>query len=113
MTIERYRRNSGLLLTLLVLASGYFIWQGLWPTLTYDPRINGGSGVVLGLFVCSRPAANGIDLFFAERGTVRRLFTAWSGARWLLLNAVVMLVGWFLIVAGASRLTGGALLQVQ
>jgi hypothetical protein len=109
MTLERYRRNNGLLLLLLVLSSVYFLWQGLWPTLTYDARINGGSGVVLGLFVCSRPAANGIDLFFAERGTVRRLFTAWSGARWLLLNALVMLVGWFLIVAGATRLTGSPL----
>ena len=50
-------------------------------------------GITLGLYICSRPAANGIDLFFAERGTLRRIFTRGTGLEWILLNAAVMIAG--------------------
>jgi hypothetical protein len=108
MTELSYRRSSAVLWILLVPAVAYFVWQARWPWWTGDVRVDGGAGVVLGLFICSRPAANAIDLFFAERGAIRRLFTRASGARWLLLNALVMTVGWFLIVTGAGRLTMAA-----
>jgi hypothetical protein len=105
MTQPLYRRSTGVLWALLGTAAAYFIWQTRWPSLSGDVRLDGSAGVVLGLFTCARPAANAIDLFFAERGAFRRLFTRAAGARWLLLNALVMTAGWFLIVAGAARLT--------
>jgi hypothetical protein len=100
--------NSDILSVLLVPASGYLAWQYFLPFATGQYRVDGIVGVLLGLYICSYPAANGIDLIFAERGGLRRAFSRQSGFMWLALNAIVMIVGWFLIVIGASRFTGGA-----
>jgi hypothetical protein len=66
--------------------------------------VDGALGVVLGLYICSRPAANGIDLLFFERGGLRIAFSGWSGLEWLMLNAIVMFAGWVVIVVGASQI---------
>ena len=70
---------------------------------------------MLGLYICSRPAANGIDLFFAERGTVRRIFSRTQGLEWVFLNTAVMIVGWVVILTAASRLpaTGESVLSIR
>jgi hypothetical protein len=68
------------------------------------PMADGAVGVVLGLYVCSHPAANAIDAFYAARRGVGEI--TWSGAIWLLLNAAVLVAGWLAIVAGAMRLVG-------
>jgi hypothetical protein len=67
-----------------------------------SPLVDGTRGVRLGLYICSHPAANGIDLIFLERGAFRRVTSRWSGVRWLALNGVVMFVGRLVIVAGAT-----------
>ena len=103
MTVEDYRPNRTPLLALLVSAAAYLVWQWRAPPGTGAGWLEGVVGLVLGLYICSRPAANGIDLFFAERGTWRRVFTVRSGLEWLLLNAVVMFVGWFVLVTGVTR----------
>lgn len=99
--------NSDILSVLLVPAGGYLAWQYFLPFATGQYRVDGIVGVLLGLYICSFPAANGIDLIFAERGGLRRIFSRQSGFVWLALNAIVMIVGWFIIVIGASRFTGG------
>ena len=99
--------NSGILSVLLVPAGGYLAWQYFLPFATGQYRVDGIVGVLLGLYICSFPAANGIDLIFADRGGLKRAFSRQSGFVWLVLNAIVMIVGWFLIVIGASRFTGG------
>jgi hypothetical protein len=63
----------------------------------------------LGLFICSRPAGNAVDMLFYERGAFRRLTSAWAGIGWLALNLLVLFVGWLVIVSGAMRFAGRAL----
>ncbi|HEX4346562.1 MAG TPA: hypothetical protein VHZ73_03275 [Vicinamibacterales bacterium] len=104
---DRFRLNSDILSILLVPAGGYLAWQYFQPFWTGEYRVDGIVGVLIGLYICSYPSANGIDLIFAERGNVKRIFTKKAGFVWLSLNAIVMMVGWFVIVIGASRFTGG------
>jgi hypothetical protein len=104
---EPFRLNSDILAVLLVPAAAFLAWQYYLPFMSGQYKVDGVVGVLTGLYICSFPAANGIDLIFAERGNIRRIFTRRSGFLWLSLNTVVMIVGWFVIVIGASRFTGG------
>lgn len=115
MTIETYAPKRTTLMMLLPIAAMYLVWQRFWPAWTGRDWVDSAIGVVLGLYVCSRPAANGIDLFFAERGTLRRIFTRSSGFEWLVLNTAVMVIGWLVIMTAVSRLpaTGESLWSVQ
>jgi hypothetical protein len=88
---------------LLVPAVSYLVWVLLFPTFTIGMLFDGSIGVLLGLYICSQPAANGIDVMFMQRGAFRRVVKHSSGVEWLLLNALVMIVGWFVIVLGAAR----------
>ena len=99
--------NSDILSVLLVPASGYLAWQYFLPFATGQYKVDGIVGVLLGLYICSYPAANGIDLIFADRGGLKRIFSRRSGFVWLTLNTLVMILGWFIIFIGASRFTGG------
>jgi len=103
--LDRIQRNSALLWSLMVPASAYLFWQHNWPYSSGNAVFDGMVGVVLGLFICSRPAANGIDLIFIERGAFKRILRQRAGVAWFLLNGLVMLVGWFVISVGAARLT--------
>jgi hypothetical protein len=105
MTYERVRPNTPLLWALIIPAAAYLAWQYYWPGFTGDDLVDGMTGIVLGLFICSRPAANGIDLIFLERGAFKRIVSNRSGVAWFLLNGFVMLLGWFVISVGAARLT--------
>jgi hypothetical protein len=91
------------LCTLLVPAAAYLAWASSFRPLDGSPLVDGTVGVLLGLYICSHPAANGIDLIFLERGAFRRVSSRWSGVGWLALNGLVMFVGWLVIVAGATQ----------
>jgi len=94
---------TGRLWALLVPAAAYRLWASYFRALDGAPLVDGTIGVLLGLYICSHPAANGVDLIFLERGAFRRVTSRWSGVRWLALNGVVMFVGWLVIVAGATE----------
>ncbi len=66
--------------------------------------VDGGISVLLGLYICSHPAANAVDILFYQRGALHELSSEWSGIRWLALNMLVLLAGWSIIVIGAMRL---------
>ncbi|OFV90487.1 MAG: hypothetical protein A3G76_02215 [Acidobacteria bacterium RIFCSPLOWO2_12_FULL_65_11] len=106
MSEDRDRRNSRRLWTLMVVAGTYGGWQYFVPAPAERSTVDAIVGVLLGLYICSHPAANGIDLIFAQRGAVQRMTSQWSGVRWLALNFLVMLVGWMVLVAGVTRLIG-------
>jgi hypothetical protein len=114
-SIPIYTPRRATLVVLLPVAAAYLIWQSVAPAASGRDWLDSTVGLVLGLYICSRPAANGIDLFFAERGTLRRIFTRSSGVEWMLLNAAVMIAGWFVILTAASRLpeTGSSILSVR
>jgi hypothetical protein len=104
MTFERVKQSTPLLWALIVPAAAYLAWQYYWPWFTGDDLVDGMTGILLGLFICSRPAANGIDLLFLERGAFKRIVSNRSGFAWFLLNSLVMVLGWLVISVGAARL---------
>ncbi len=86
------------LVAILYLALVYFLHSP-----TGNRVVDGSIGVVLGLYICSRPAGNAVDMLFYGRGAMRRLTSGWTGVGWLVLNLLVLLAGWLVIVAGAMR----------
>jgi hypothetical protein len=77
-------------------------------TLTGRPIIDGSIGVVLGLYICSHPAANAIDLLFMDRTQRYQLTSGGSALRWVGLNLLVLVAGWFVIFLGAIRFANRA-----
>jgi hypothetical protein len=65
--------------------------------------LDGSIGLALGLFICSHPAANAVNLLFFQRDRLRQL-SEWSIVGWLALNLVVLLAGWLVIFDGILRL---------
>ncbi len=57
---------------LLAPGAAYLVWVLLFPAFTVGLLFDGSVGVLLGLYICSQPAANGIDLMFMQRGAFRR-----------------------------------------
>ena len=103
--MERERgRNYKTLVVVVVLAAIYIGWMITQRTITGLPLLDGIIGVLLGLFICSRPAANMLDLLFTRRSQAAS--AEWSAIGWLALNGVVMFVGWLVITIGATRLIG-------
>jgi hypothetical protein len=84
------------------LAAAYGLVFRYLPTLTGAPTADGVIGVALGLYTCSLPAANAIDVLFYSRGRLDRL--SGSGMAWAGFNCLVMVVGWLAIVAGVMKL---------
>jgi hypothetical protein len=68
---------------------------------------DGFIGVALGLYICSHPVANFLDMFFFNRGT-HKFSSKWSAFLWLELNILVFVLGWFVIFIGTTRLVGKA-----
>ncbi|MCC6178722.1 MAG: hypothetical protein IT305_25730 [Chloroflexi bacterium] len=61
-------------------------------------------GVILGLYVCSHPAANAIDLLYLHRGPILHMSSRMGGLGWVALNVAAMAVGLLVIVVGTTRL---------
>jgi hypothetical protein len=75
-------------------------------TLTGVDRVDGIIGVVLGLYICSHPAANLVDMLFFRRGTRRQFPSKRSAVLWIAINTLVLLAAWILIFLGTTRLVG-------
>jgi len=101
-------RNIKTLWALVLLGIAYSSWLYFQHTLTGTNRVDGIIGVGLGLYICSHPVANLLDLFFFSRGTRRQFSSRWSALLWLALNTIVFLLGWFVIFVGTTRLVGRA-----
>ena len=109
-------RKSRLIWALLALGAFYVLAIRLLPGMsdvllvgeTTVATAAGITGIVLGLYICSNPASNAIDLIFMERGSLGRLSSHWSGIGWLALNGAALILGWFVIVLGAIQLAGRA-----
>ena len=93
----------------VLLALAYGGWLYFQRTLTGSYRLDGVVGVLLGLFICSRPAANMLDLLFTWR--YQATTSEWSAMGWLALNVLVTIVGWIVITVGATRLIDRAVVH--
>ena len=103
---RRRGRNAAVLWGVVLLAIAYGGLLQSRRSLTGQAMLDGILGVILGLYVCSHPAANAVDLLFQRRGVLREMSSEWTGVGWLALNLLVLLVGWLVIVLGATRLVG-------
>lgn len=103
---DHYRRKTKLLWAFILLAAVYSLWFNQRHRLTGNPMVDGTVSVVLGLYICSRPAGNAIDLLFFERTGSHRIVFEWSSINWLALNILALLMGWIVIYLGTAHLTG-------
>ena len=103
---DHYRRKTKLLWTLILTAAAYILWFNQRQRLTGNPMVDGAFSVVLGLYICSCPAGNAIDLLFFERASFRNVIAQSSSIGWLALNILTLLMGWIVIYLGTAHLTG-------
>jgi len=101
-------RNIKTLWALVLIGIAYSSWLYYQRTLTGTNKVDGIIGVLLGLFICSHPVANLLDMFFFGRGARRQFSSRWSAVLWLALNMIVFLLGWVVIFVGTTRLVGRA-----
>jgi hypothetical protein len=105
---HQHRRDTRTLWGMALLAIAYTGLLRYLHTLTGIPVLDGSLGVTLGLYICSHPAANTVDMLFFERYNLRQITSEWSGVGWLALNTLVLLVGWMVIFIGLTRLVDRA-----
>jgi hypothetical protein len=94
------------LLIQLVLALAYGVPLVLLDTLTQSAILDGAIGVLLGLYVCSLPARNALEVMFANRFAPGLIWRSRAGRGWLALNGLVVLAGWTAILLGMVSLVG-------
>ena len=100
---HRRGRNIKTLWALILFGIAYSGLLHYQRTLTGMNEVDGIIGVLLGLYICSHPAANVVDMLFFRRGA-RHLFSSRrSAVLWLVLNIVVLLIGWVVIFIGTTR----------
>lgn len=89
---------------LAALALAYAAWLLSEGTITGRNTWDAVLGVLMGLYICSRPVGNALDLLFTQdSGRWPNLFRR-AGLTWMALNLVVLLMGWFIVFLGATRL---------
>jgi hypothetical protein len=98
-------RSTFTLWSFMLLALVYSGLQYAFGSLTGVARFDGALGIVLGLYVCSHPASNVLDLLFVEGGVGRHGSSDESGVIWYLLNLLVMLAGWLAVYIGILQFT--------
>jgi len=99
------------IMTLSVLAVLGIAYSGLLysqRTLTGTNHLEGMIGVVFGLYICSHPAANLVDMLFYRRGIRFSFSSRRSAVWWLALNVLVLLIGGIVIFFGTTQLIGRA-----
>jgi len=104
----RRGRNIKILWALVLLGIAFGSVLHYQRTLTGGDNADGIISVLLGLYICSHPAANVVDLLFFRRGARRQFSSRESAVLWLALNVLVLLVGWLVIFVGTTRLIGRA-----
>jgi len=103
--MDSYWRGHGIK-TLWVIAGIGIAYGGViyfYGPLTGSDEVDGIIGVVFGLYICSHPAAHLVDLLFFRRGFRSELPSS-RAFLWLGLNLLVLLIGWFAIFLGTTRL---------
>ena len=108
--MDQHRRghNTKMLWALALLGIGYSSLLYYQRTLTDMNNVDGIIGVLLGLYICSHPAANVVDMLFFRRSARGQFSSRQSTILWLALNMLVLLIGWIVIFVGTTRLVGRA-----
>ena len=97
-------RSSFTLWTFMLVALAYSVLPFTIGSLTGENRFDGIVGIAIGLYVCSHPASNVLDLLFMEGGVVRPASGS-GGLTWYLLNLLVLIAGWLAVYIGVLQFT--------
>lgn len=100
---HRRRRNFKMMWALVLVAIAYCGWLSFQHTLTGSSKLDGSIGVLLGLYICSHPAANMLDMLFFAGRAGRDDASGRSTLLWLALNLLVLFSGWNVIFVGTTR----------
>lgn len=95
--------NTGLLFAVIVLGIGYAVWLYLRSTITGSNFWDAAVGVLLGIYICSRPVGNLMDMIYGQNIRWKELKKR-AGITWLIMNFMATFVGWATIVLGATRM---------
>ena len=93
-------------LVLLGISCSSLLYYQIVPTGLNNAE--GAFGVLLGLYICSHPAANVVDMLFFSRGDRSWFTPKRSAILWWALNMLAFLIGWVSIFLGTTRLIGRA-----
>jgi len=106
--MDQYRRGRNIktLWTMVLLGIAYSSLLYTQRTLTGTDNMDGIIGVLLGLYICSHPAANVVDVLCFRRGSRSQFSSKRSIVFWLAINIMVLLIGWIVIFTGTTRLIG-------
>ena len=102
---QRHKRNTPWLVAMIPLAIGYGVLLFTLRTLTGRIQLDGIIGIVLGLYICSHPAANLVDVILFGRYHFQQRRSRWNMALWWGLNVLVMFLGLAVIFSGMTRFT--------
>ncbi len=86
-----------------IVYSGLIYYHG---ALTGKNIVDGIIGVVLGLYICSHPAANVVGMLFRGRSGQPQFSSIRSAILWFTGNMLILLTGWITIFFGTTRLIG-------
>lgn len=100
------RRRLIMMLSASALGLAYGGLLYFYRTLTGTDKGDGIAGVMLGLFISAHPAAGFLDMFFFEKDSRYQFSLRWSALLWLVLDLLVLLIGWYVIFIGLTRLLG-------
>jgi hypothetical protein len=75
--------------------------------LIFNNKVDGLVAVVFGLYICSHPAANFLDMLLYRRSSLYQPGTPRAELIWLGFNLLVIFIGWLVIFMGTTRLTAG------
>ena len=101
-----YRKRALKMLWLCILvavAMAYSSVLNLQQTITGTNKVDGILGVLLGLYICSQPAANLLEVLLFGRLTNYHEPSTMSAITWWGLNVLVMLTGWMVLIIAMTR----------
>ena len=102
--LQRINRNIWFLGSMLVVAGMYVGWISWVGHLTGSGRLDGTLGILIGLYICSHPAANMLDMLLFMKPDIREsLVASASGRFWLFLNLLAFFAAWAVIFTGVLR----------
>lgn len=100
-------RNYRTLWVLIGAALLFGMLFSLYHPLIVNNKVDGLIAVVFGLYICSHPAANFLDMLLYRRSSLYQPGTPRVELVWLGFNLLVLFIGWSVIFMGTTRLTAG------
>jgi hypothetical protein len=105
LTRQKYARKNILLWVLDFVSLTVISIFILVPNLSGSLKIDGGIGVMMGLYICSHPSAHFLDMLLSGRGPWPQSTSKKEIISWISHNVLVLILGWIVILCGTMRFT--------